>query len=88
MAHGPQPVALLKANFSVLQAVIQAHGGDFFGRLVAQYHQPTDGQHGPMPTSANPLPLAKGDYIILADVVQALGQDYFDKLIELYGGQQ
>jgi hypothetical protein len=54
---------------------VQALGRDFFDKLVAQYHQPSDGLDGPMPTSDNPLRLDNGDYNIPADVVQLLGAD-------------
>lgn len=82
------PLAVSNGEFHVPQAVVDALGRDFFDKIVADYHQPTDGQQGPMPTSGAPLPLDNGDYIIPADVVQALGLDFFERLLELYGSEQ
>lgn len=82
-----QPLAVSDGEYHIPAAVVQALGQDYFEQLIAQYHQPTDGLDGPMPTSPNPLPLANGDFIIPADVVAQLGADFFDQLILMVGGE-
>jgi hypothetical protein len=83
-----QPLAVSNGEYHIPAAVVAALGRDFFDKLVAQFHQPSDGAQGPLPSSAQPLGMAQGDFIVPADVVAALGADFFDRLVQLYGGAQ
>ena len=83
---GGQPMAVSDGEYHIPASVVDALGVDFFEALIAQFHTPATGPHGPMPSAPNPLPLENGDFIIPADVVEALGADFFDKLVQEYGG--
>lgn len=79
-------MAVSDGEYHIPASVVDALGVDFFEALIAQFHTPATGPHGPMPSAPNPLPLENGDFIIPADVVEALGADFFDKLVQEYGG--
>lgn len=88
--HGA-PLAVSNGEFKIPPAVVQALGKDFFDELIAQYHQPVEGQapiyqaKAPMDT---PLGIETGTVIIPADVVEALGIDFFERLVQMYGAAQ
>lgn len=85
------PLSVSNQEYTIPPQVVQALGKDFFDQLIAQYHQPVQGQEpiyqadGPMDS---PVGIQSGTIIIPADVVAALGADFFDELVKRYGGAQ